>query len=193
MSSEAAMPLTRPAAAADASAALLTEARRQIEICNACRYCEGYCAVFPAITLNRAFSDGDLVQLANLCHNCRGCYYACQYTAPHAFDLNIPRILAELRVDSWENYIWPAGLARLFQRSGVALAAALVAAIVAMLALAYGLRPESGEGFYAHVSHAVMASLFTVATILPGIVILAGLCRYWRDIGGQPIRLAHLR
>jgi citrate/tricarballylate utilization protein len=23
------------------------EARRQMEICNACRYCEGYCAVFP--------------------------------------------------------------------------------------------------------------------------------------------------
>jgi hypothetical protein len=27
----------------------IAEARRQVEICNACRYCEGYCAVFPAI------------------------------------------------------------------------------------------------------------------------------------------------
>ena len=24
----------------------IQEARRQIEICNACRYCEGYCSVF---------------------------------------------------------------------------------------------------------------------------------------------------
>ena len=54
------------------------EARRQIEICNACRYCEGYCALFPAITRQKAFADADITQLANLCHNCRGCYYACQ-------------------------------------------------------------------------------------------------------------------
>ena len=50
------------------------EARRQIEICNACRYCEGFCSVFPAMTRNKAFADGDLTHLANLCHNCRGCY-----------------------------------------------------------------------------------------------------------------------
>ena len=28
---------------------LLAEAERQLDICNACRYCEGYCAVFPAL------------------------------------------------------------------------------------------------------------------------------------------------
>ncbi|MYF87928.1 MAG: 4Fe-4S ferredoxin, partial [Boseongicola sp. SB0676_bin_33] len=27
----------------------LSEARRQADICNACRYCEGYCSVFPAM------------------------------------------------------------------------------------------------------------------------------------------------
>ena len=62
---------------------LLQEARRQAEICNACRYCEGYCSVFPALHQERFFSEANLTQLANLCHNCRGCYYACQYTAPH--------------------------------------------------------------------------------------------------------------
>ena len=25
----------------------IQEARRQVEICNACRYCEGYCRSFP--------------------------------------------------------------------------------------------------------------------------------------------------
>ena len=34
------------------------EARRVMEICNACRYCEGFCAVFPAMTLKREFADG---------------------------------------------------------------------------------------------------------------------------------------
>ena len=76
---------------------LIQEARRQTEICNACRYCEGYCSVFPALHAKRAFSDGDITQLANLCHNCRGCYYACQYAAPHEFDLNLPAALAEVR------------------------------------------------------------------------------------------------
>ena len=27
-----------------------SEVQRQMTICNACRYCEGFCAVFPAMT-----------------------------------------------------------------------------------------------------------------------------------------------
>ena len=65
------------------SAELLKETGRQLVICNACRYCEGYCAVFPAMELRRSFSDGELEHLANLCHNCRSCFYACQYAPPH--------------------------------------------------------------------------------------------------------------
>jgi nitrate reductase gamma subunit len=72
---------------------LLAEAKRVMTICNACRYCEGYCAVFPAIELRRTFSDQDLKYLANLCHNCRDCYYACQYAPPHEFALNVPKSL----------------------------------------------------------------------------------------------------
>ncbi len=68
----------------------VAEARRDIEICNACRYCEGFCAVFPAMELRREFSAGDLSYLANLCHNCRGCYYACQYAPPHEWGINVP-------------------------------------------------------------------------------------------------------
>ena len=71
----------------------IAEAVRQLQICDACRYCEGYCAVFPALHRKRAFADGDITQIANLCHNCRGCYYACQFTEPHEFDLNLPGIL----------------------------------------------------------------------------------------------------
>ena len=100
---------------------LIDEARRQAEICNACRYCEGYCSVFPALHANRAFSEADLTQLANLCHNCRGCFYACQYTAPHEFNLNLPKALADVRQASWEDFAWPAPVARVFQKSGAAL------------------------------------------------------------------------
>ena len=81
--------------------------------------------VFPAITRQRAFSDGDITQLANLCHNCRGCYYACQYTPPHEFALNLPAALADVRQESWERHMRPKALGALFHESGVALAAAL--------------------------------------------------------------------
>ena len=73
------------------------DARREMEICNACRYCEGFCAVFPAMELRREFSAGDLSYLANLCHNCRGCYYACQYAPPHEWGINVPRSFAQVR------------------------------------------------------------------------------------------------
>ena len=39
---------------------VVDEARKAFEICNACRYCESYCPVFPDIFTRRAFGDGDI-------------------------------------------------------------------------------------------------------------------------------------
>ena len=64
---------------------------RQMQICNACRYCEGFCAVFPAMTRRLEFSAADLHFLANLCHNCGACLHACQYAPPHEFAVNVPQ------------------------------------------------------------------------------------------------------
>lgn len=169
------------------------EARRQVEICNACRYCEGYCAVFPAITKQRAFADGDITQLANLCHNCRGCYYACQYTAPHEFDLNLPGILAEVRQDSWDRYAWPGAFAGAFQRKGTPIALALIVGLALLFLALTALRPASGEGFYAYLSHGGMVAIFAPAFLLPLAAIGIGLRRYWAEVGGQRITFAHLR
>ncbi len=171
---------------------LLQEARRQVEICNACRYCEGYCSVFPAVHRQRAFSDGDLTQLANLCHNCRGCYYACQYTAPHEFALNLPKALAEVRRDSWESLAWPNGLARAFHRNGLMIAAATVVgfAIIFWLARTWG--EAGGSGFYAVLSHTAMVAIFTPAFLLPLASLAVSLNRYWRATGGGAIRLADI-
>jgi len=169
------------------------EARRQVEICNACRYCEGYCAVFPAITKQRAFADGDITQLANLCHNCRGCYYACQYTAPHEFDLNLPGILAEVRQDSWHRYAWPGAFAGAFQRKGTPIALALIVGLALLFLALTALRPASGEGFYAYLSHGGMVAIFAPAFLLPLVAIGIGLRRYWAEVGGQRITFAHLR
>lgn len=168
------------------------EARRQIQICNACRYCEGYCDVFPAITRANAFADGDLTQLANLCHNCRGCYYACQYTEPHEFALNLPAALADVRTESWERYAWPSGLAAAFQRSGTAIAVLATLAFAGLFALIQILPDGGGEGFYAYMSHALMVAIFLPAFVAPLVVVARGLVLYWREVDGAPVRLRHL-
>ncbi|QYK42115.1 MAG: tricarballylate utilization 4Fe-4S protein TcuB [Paracoccaceae bacterium] len=168
------------------------EARRQIEICNACRYCEGFCAVFPAMTRQKAFSDGDLTQLANLCHNCRGCYYACQYTAPHEFALNIPAALAEVRVESWERLARPQALARLFQTHGVAVAGLLVVVLAWFFWALFAWRPDTGAGFYAHLAHNTMVAIFAPAFLAPLALIALSIRDFWREVGGGQVRLAHL-
>ena len=50
------------------------------------------------------FARVDLAYLANLCHNCGECLYACQYAPPHEFNINVPQTLAQLRVRSYEDY-----------------------------------------------------------------------------------------
>ena len=171
---------------------LLQEARRQAEICNACRYCEGYCSVFPALHRERAFADGDITQLANLCHNCRGCYYACQYTAPHEFALNLPKALAEVRHDSWKSLAWPRGFGALFDRSGVAIGALLVLAFTLLFALAQGMRPASGAGFYAYMSHGLMVAIFAPAFLLPLVALAVSIRAYWQTVDGGDWRLGDL-
>ncbi|OIQ79206.1 hypothetical protein GALL_390610 [mine drainage metagenome] len=43
---------------------LLHELRRQLDVCRACHYCDGYCDVFPALQDLPTVSDGDIVQPA---------------------------------------------------------------------------------------------------------------------------------
>ncbi|WP_193142130.1 MULTISPECIES: tricarballylate utilization 4Fe-4S protein TcuB [unclassified Meridianimarinicoccus] len=171
---------------------LIQEARRQAEICNACRYCEGYCSVFPALHQERFFSDGNLTQLANLCHNCRGCYYACQYTAPHEFDLNLPKALAEVRRESWENHAWPAPVARVFQANGTLIAAACVLGFALLFLAMRAIGSAGGDGFYAALSHNAMVAIFAPAFLFPLVSLVLSLRRYWNTVGGEPVRLSHV-
>jgi hypothetical protein len=46
-----------------------TEAARVMSICNACRYCEGHCAVFQAMELRLEFNAiiaGPAITIANM-------------------------------------------------------------------------------------------------------------------------------
>jgi citrate/tricarballylate utilization protein len=171
------------------------EARRQIEICNACRYCEGFCAVFPAIARRRQFSGSDLHYLANLCHGCKGCYHACQYAPPHPFAVNVPKVLAELRTESYQAYAWPTWLARAFRHSGLVLAMVTTLLVILTVLLTATLNAPGnlmgmhvGAGaFYAVIPWGVMSTL-AAGTILYALFALAVAgVRYWRDTAGGSI------
>jgi citrate/tricarballylate utilization protein len=173
---------------------ILQEADRLMTVCNSCRYCEGLCAVFPAMEMRRSFSDGDLNYLANLCHACGACYTDCQFSPPHEFDVNVPRTLAIARADSWAAYAWPRALSGLFARNGLVISiicalsiAAFVFGFAALTDPRVLLGVHTGPGaFYALMPHGAMAGLFGAAFLYAIAALAMGLRSFWRDIG-EPI------
>jgi citrate/tricarballylate utilization protein len=173
---------------------ILEEADRLMTVCNSCRYCEGLCAVFPAMEMRRSFSDGDLNYLANLCHGCGACYIDCQFSPPHEFNVNVPQVLAVARNDSYAAYAWPRACAGLFARNGlvISLIAALsVAAFILGFAVVndrqvlFGI--HSGPGaFYKLMPHNAMAALFSAAFVYAMVALVMGTRAFWRDIG-EPV------
>jgi citrate/tricarballylate utilization protein len=155
-------------------------------VCNACRYCEQYCPVFPAMERRLVFTPADLSYLANLCHNCGECLYACQYAPPHEFGIDVPRTLATIRGQSYEAYCWPRVLAGAFRRHNLATGVSLaVISSAVMFVLTWALNPEGLRGsnpgdFYAVVPHAVMVALFGGVGLFVLTALGIGALRFWR-------------
>jgi len=171
--------------------AILAEADRLMTVCNSCRYCEGLCAVFPAMEMRRAFPDGDLNYLANLCHSCGACYVDCQFSPPHEFDVNVPRVLAQVRAESYAAYAWPRFLAPMFARNGLAIsltAALSVAAFILGFAawhdasVLFGTHTGPGA-FYKLMPHNAMAALFGAVFLYAIVALVMGVRAFWRDVG----------
>jgi citrate/tricarballylate utilization protein len=163
------------------------EAARQLQICNACRYCEGFCAVFPAMTRRLEFPKADLHYLANLCHNCGACLHACQYAPPHDFAVNVPKAMAKVRGQTYADYAWPAGLGRLYANNGLTVALATAAALALFLILGVALngslwgQPAAGS-FYAIFPHNLMVGLFLPIFAFALLAVGMGVARFWRDV-----------
>ncbi len=170
----------------------LNEADRLMVVCNSCRYCEGLCAVFPAMEMRRAFTSGDLRYFANLCHGCGACYDDCQFSPPHEFNVNVPKVMAQLRLESYAHYAWPGACAGLFQRNGlvIALIAALSVAVFIAGFVAWSdpgalFAVHTGPGaFYRLMPHNTMVAIFGAAFLYACIAIVMGLRAFWRD-GGE--------
>ena len=171
----------------------IRETQRQLTVCNACRYCEGFCSVFPAIQRHRDFAISDITHIANLCHNCRACHYACQYSEPHEFNINIPQALSKVRTESWERHSKPQFVARAIQQKGLFVALGLLAAFT-LFFLLIDRQPATNEaGFYAYLSHFAMVTLFTPALLIPVFIVVLALRSYWREINGEEIRAGHIK
>ena len=174
---------------------LVAEAQRVLAICNACRYCEGYCAVFPALQRRLEFTDRDVHYLANLCHNCGACLHACQYAPPHEFQLNFPRTLARVRARTYEHYAWPAALGHLYRRNGVTVALALMGGLALILGVMgwqgspgafFATHPLEKGSFYAVMSHGTMVALFGTVSLFVLLAFLMSFLGFWRGLGERP-------
>lgn len=178
------------------------EVARQMTICNACRYCEGLCAVFPAMELRRSFEENDVDYLSNLCHNCGACYDACQYAPPHEFGVNIPQAMAGLRENSYQRYVWPATFAGLFRHHAMWFSAAAIGFIIVFCigVLAWSApgalsATHTGRGaFYALIPHGVLVAIF--GTLFAYAVLAMGLSvrRFWHATHhGEPLEPGAIR
>jgi citrate/tricarballylate utilization protein len=144
--------------------------------------------------MRRAFSDGDLNYLANLCHGCGACYVDCQFSPPHEFNVNVPKTLAIARADSYAAYAWPRALSGLFARNGLVIS---VIAAVSVAAFIFGFAAASDRGvlygvhtgpgaFYKLMPHNAMAALFGAAFLYAILALVMSVRAFWRDIG-EPI------
>ena len=177
---------------------LFEEAGRQLNICNACRYCAGYCPVWPALELRRELTKGDITHLANLCHDCRDCFTACMYTVPHVFALNPPKVFAEVREVTYDKYLWPQQVPRWLRgRSGLAIGSLVVLGVLLLLTgitNGFGALTRAGEGSpYDVIGHAVLLAAAGLPALWSVGVMLRAMILYWRDTHGPLRDLANLR
>jgi len=165
-----------------------SEVARQMQICNACRYCEGFCAVFPAMARRLQFdSKADLNYLANLCHNCGACLHACQYAPPHEFAVNVPQAMAKVRLETYTDFAWPAAMGSLYKNNGltVSLATAFGLALFLVLTLLVTGKlvhePLAGN-FYAVFPHNTLALMFGAVFGFSILALGIGVTRFWKEI-----------
>ena len=164
-----------------------SEVDRIMQICNACRYCEGFCAVFPAMTRLLEFNKADIHYLANLCHSCGACLHACQYASPHEFAVNVPQAMASVRVQTYTDYAWPPALGVLYKRNGLTLSIAAAFALALFLLLTLMIKgtvfpgPLAGN-FYAIFPHNTLVLMFGAVFGYSVLALGIGVTRFWREI-----------
>ena len=167
------------------------ELTRQIKVCNACRYCEGFCPVFPALQSQQQWQSADLDYLANLCHNCGACYHSCQYAQPHQLNINIPQKLAQHRLRNYLQFATPQKINLLFQKH---ILAVVVALLISLGLVVFAVKFENPNfnwfynsnfqgDFYRVISHKTMVLLAVASLLFSTISIIFSCFKYAKNIG----------
>lgn len=168
----------------------LTENEQQVkqalQICNACRYCETFCAVFPAMTKRLEFTQADIHYMANLCHNCGACLHACQYAPPHEFGVNIPQAMAKVRLETYQEFAVPMAFGAIYKKTGIPLVSAMSVVFFLLMLAGVWLNGTDLFGryqgdFYAIFPHNFLAALFGSVFILSFILLGLGITKFWRQ------------
>jgi citrate/tricarballylate utilization protein len=175
---------------------MLSEANRQFTLCNACRYCEGLCSVFPAMELRTTFEQGDVAYLANLCHDCRACLDVCPFSAPHEYAIDIPSLMSSARSRSFEHFARPRALWRLLTQPWSAAGAVAIGLVFfAVVSLATGdpgrIVRAHGEGgsFYHVVAYLWIVLPAGAVSVCAAAAILAGAHSFSQQTSGGARRL----
>jgi citrate/tricarballylate utilization protein len=164
---------------------LFDEAARQLTICNSCRYCAGYCPVWPALELRTTLEQRDVTHLANLCHDCGDCLSACMYAPPHQFAVDPPNAFAAVREDTYRRYVWPhrapgvLGTGLAFTAVGVVLAL-----LVRLLTGRWFTAAHTSGDPYVVLPHGLLLISVGVPSLWAVGVFGCAVVRYWRDIHG---------
>ncbi|WP_374254181.1 tricarballylate utilization 4Fe-4S protein TcuB [Acinetobacter brisouii] len=162
------------------------QVKQALQICNACRYCESFCAVFPAMTKRLEFNQADIHYMANLCHNCGACLHACQYAPPHEFGVNIPQAMAQVRLETYQKFATPHAFGKLYQKAGITIVSLLVVAFIAFMLLASTLQGNDLFGhyqgnFYAIFPHNFLAVIFGSVFVAAFILLYFGMRKFWNQ------------
>ena len=175
--------------------AAVIEVQRVLQICNACRYCEGFCATFQSMTRRLDFNLADVHFMANLCHNCGACLHACQYAPPNEFGVNIPQAMAKVRLETYQTYAWPKQLGSLYQKNGLALtmltSLGIILFLIGLQAKTATLFNTNTDGnFYAIFPHNSLALLFGGVFVAMMIAMAMGVQQFWRAVSTDPLMLS---
>lgn len=162
------------------------QVKQALQICNACRYCETFCAVFPAMTKRLEFSKADIHYMANLCHNCGACLHACQYAPPHEFGVNIPQAMAQVRLETYQDFAVPAAFGAIYKKTGIPLVSAMTALFFVIMMAGVWLNGTDlfaryQGNFYAIFPHNFLAVLFGSVFMVAFILLGLGIVKFWRQ------------
>ena len=171
-----------------------------LSICNACRYCEGYCAVFPAIerrlSVRRSAISSTSPTSATTAARATTRASTRRRTSSRSISRGCSPRSAASRIASTDG---PTRSPAAFDRNGscsawrsrLMLALFLIGIGYASGGAAFfrGMRMAEGA-FYALMPHGAMAWSFGVVFVLAIVVMAVGAARFWRDCEESPRQFA---